>query len=82
MAVFRPRSGRVYATQARCPHREGPLADGLLAAGVVVCPLHALKFDLESGAPLGNDCPALQTYVLSVSPNGELLLTVNPEAAA
>jgi len=33
----------------RCPHRGGPLADGILSGSSVVCPLHAWTFDLTDG---------------------------------
>jgi nitrite reductase (NADH) small subunit len=49
VAVFRPRSGGIFALGHRCPHRQGPLADGIIGEGKVVCPLHGHKFDLESG---------------------------------
>jgi nitrite reductase (NADH) small subunit len=74
VAVFRTRAGELFATQAECPHRGGPLADGILGAGAVVCPLHARKFDLASGRPLSNDCPALCTYPISMDAGGELVL--------
>jgi len=81
VAVFRTRDGGVFATQADCPHRQGPLADGLLGGGVVVCPLHARKWELATGRPVGNDCPPLATYPVAVSEAGELLL-FSREAAA
>jgi nitrite reductase (NADH) small subunit len=37
------------AVESRCPHRGGPLADGILCGSSVVCPLHAWTFDLETG---------------------------------
>lgn len=40
---------RFLAIDNRCPHRGGPLADGIVSAGAVVCPLHAWKVCLESG---------------------------------
>ena len=49
IAVFRQRDGRLFAVANRCPHREGPLADGLVGNGKVICPLHAHKFDLATG---------------------------------
>ena len=80
IAVFRTRDGGVYATQADCPHRQGPLADGLLGGGVVTCPLHARKWVLATGAPVGNDCPPLATYPVAVSEAGELLLLLRNAA--
>jgi nitrite reductase (NADH) small subunit len=75
VAVFRDRSGALFATQARCPHRDGHLADGIVGGGRVICPLHAFKFELSSGQPLGNDCPALVIYAVRLNENGEILLT-------
>lgn len=80
VAVFRARSGAVFATQSSCPHRAGPLADGLIGAGTVVCPLHAYRFDLVTGRALGNECAALTTYDVSVSAAGELRLALPARA--
>ena len=40
---------RVLALDNRCPHRGGPLADGIVTGASVVCPLHAWKVNLEEG---------------------------------
>ncbi len=77
VAVFRTRKGEVFAVQASCPHKGGPLADGLIGDGKVICPLHAFKFNLASGEPIGNACAALQTYDVSLSETGDVLLYVN-----
>ncbi|AIE84371.1 Nitrite reductase [NAD(P)H] small subunit [Fimbriimonas ginsengisoli Gsoil 348] len=73
IAVFRSRNGNVYATQASCPHRNGPLADGLLGGSTIVCPLHARKFDLETGKSQSDDC-FLRTYSIYLADNGHLIL--------
>jgi nitrite reductase (NADH) small subunit len=49
IAVFRLRDGTLRAIDAVCPHRGGPLADGLADDRVVVCPLHGHTFDLCDG---------------------------------
>src|SRR5437870_2294318 len=77
VVVFRMRGGEVFATQSSCPHKGGPLADGLIGAGKVVCPLHAYKFDLTTGQPIGNGCASLQTYPLSLSETGDILLSLD-----
>ena len=77
IAVFRSRQGRVYAAQAECPHRAGPLADGLLGGEALICPLHNFRFNLASGEPMGNDCPALRTYPVSLNEAGEILVEVS-----
>jgi len=74
IAVFRTRDDEVFATQAFCPHKGGPLADGLIGAGKVICPLHAYQFSLKTGQPVENTCPELKTYAVSLSPTGDILL--------
>jgi nitrite reductase (NADH) small subunit len=49
IAIFHTNNG-FLAVENRCPHRGGPLADGIVSGTTVVCPLHAWKFDLLSGA--------------------------------
>lgn len=75
IAVFRTRQGEVYATQAACPHKQGPLADGIIGGAQIVCPLHAYKFNLATGRPAGNDCEALRTYEVSLGEDGDILLS-------
>ena len=77
IAVFRERSGVVYAVQAKCPHRDGALADGIIGGGKIICPLHAFKFESSTGRPAGNDCPALKTYRVSVNERGEIWLDLS-----
>jgi nitrite reductase (NADH) small subunit len=77
VAVFRSRDGRLFATEDTCPHRQGPLADGLLGGSVLVCPLHGFKFDLATGRPVGNDCRALTTYPVALSSSGDIELRLD-----
>ena len=79
IAVFRTRgTDEVHATQARCPHKAGLLADGIVGDGKVICPLHSYKFDLPTGAPLGNACHALTTYRAEVTGERRVLLWLSP----
>ena len=55
IAVFRQRDGQLFATDNTCPHREGPLSDGILGADTLICPLHMWKFDLKTGKCIGED---------------------------
>ncbi|HTQ08273.1 MAG TPA: Rieske (2Fe-2S) protein [Polyangiaceae bacterium] len=73
LAVFRNREGRVFATQAECPHRGGPLADGLLGGRTLICPLHSLKFDLETGLSADGAC-SLRTYPARLSPTEQIVV--------
>lgn len=40
---------RFLAVENRCPHKGGPLADGIVAGTTVICPLHTWKMSLETG---------------------------------
>ena len=60
IAVFRQRDGTLFATQNRCPHRQGPLSEGIVGSGRVICPLHAHQFNLETGCGgEADECVAL-----------------------
>jgi nitrite reductase (NADH) small subunit len=80
IAVFRQRDGRLFATQNRCPHREGPLSEGLIGAGKVICPLHAHKFDFCTGQG-PNPQEALRIYDVR-DENGQIVLTLAAKPAA
>jgi nitrite reductase (NADH) small subunit len=80
VAIFHT-AGGWYAVQASCPHRGGPLADGLVGERSVICPLHAFRFDLTDGAPLGHGCPALQTFPVEVR-GEEVYVSVGVAVAA
>ena len=74
VAVFRTRRGELFATQARCPHRGGLLADGILGGAMIQCPLHGFSFDLSTGRPVGNDCSRLESFRVELSASEEILL--------
>jgi NAD(P)H-dependent nitrite reductase small subunit len=42
-------NGRYLTIDNSCPHKGGPLCDGIVSGTTVVCPLHGRHFDLESG---------------------------------
>ena len=55
IAIFRTGDGEVFALYDRCPHKGGPLSEGIVHGRVVTCPLHAWNIDLASGEALGAD---------------------------
>jgi len=73
IAVFRTGDG-FHAVDAACPHRAGPLADGLVADNCVTCPLHGWRFDLRTGASLGGH-PGIERHEV-VERAGELWLRI------
>jgi nitrite reductase/ring-hydroxylating ferredoxin subunit len=71
------RSGQmVYALEARCPHRQGPLGEGSVEGGRVFCPLHGWEFDLATGACLTN--PAKPVACVSVTVADGLVFLAEP----
>jgi nitrite reductase (NADH) small subunit len=55
IAVFRTGDGRVFALLDRCPHKQGPLSQGIVHGHAVACPLHNWTIDLATGHPTGAD---------------------------
>ena len=53
IAVFRTADDEVFALDDRCPHKGGPLSQGIVHNKRVTCPLHNRRFDLRTGAALG-----------------------------
>lgn len=76
VAVFHTRTGEIYATQAQCPHKAGPLADGMVGDATLVCPLHEWRFDLTSGSSLNGQC-SIATYPVQTTAEREILLTLD-----
>jgi nitrite reductase (NADH) small subunit len=72
VAVFRLRDGGLRAVAAVCPHRGGPLADGLIDGKLVICPLHNHAFRLVDGQCTTGESP-VRAYRVSVD-DGELVV--------
>jgi nitrite reductase (NADH) small subunit len=63
LAVFDV-GGRLVVTDDACPHRGGPLSEGVVRNGAVMCPWHWYTFDLRSGACRGAGQPPLRRYAV------------------
>lgn len=66
IAVFRTANDEVFAVRDACPHKGGPLSQGIVHGTSVTCPLHNWKIDLASGAALGPDEGCVNTYAAKV----------------
>ena len=73
IAVFRTGEADVFATSNTCPHKQGPLNEGIVHDRKVTCPLHNWVFDLETGEALGADEGRIETYPVKID-DGRLLL--------
>ena|SRR6267143_4382599 len=58
--------GEFYALDGRCPHRDGPLGEGMTEEGHVYCPLHGWEFDLKTGACISNAGRPVKTHPVRV----------------
>jgi nitrite reductase (NADH) small subunit len=76
VAIFRTAEG-FHALAANCPHKGGPLADGIVADSCVTCPLHNWRFDLRTGAGVG-DHPGVARFEVE-DRRGELWLKLPDE---
>lgn len=73
VAVFRTAENEVFATSDRCPHKGGPLSEGIVHGKSVTCPLHNWVFSLETGEAQGADDGQISTFSIKVE-DGRLLL--------
>ena len=72
IAVFNC-EGKFYGTHNVCPHRGGPLADGLLEGTVLTCPWHGWEFDVASGECRTNPKARIPTFRVKVDGNAILV---------
>ena len=77
IAVFRTADDRVFAMEDRCPHKGGPLSQGIVHGASVTCPLHNWVISLETGKAQCADEGAVR--VVPVMVEGETLL-IAPES--
>ncbi len=75
VAVFRLSDGRIRAVDNRCPHKQGPLAEGIVSGDTIICPLHARKINLETGEVLKPDSGCVKTYPAKVE-DGQVFLSL------
>jgi nitrite reductase (NADH) small subunit len=73
IAVFRTADDEVFALDDRCPHKGGPLSQGIQHGSSVTCPLHNWVIDLNTGQAQGADEGSVRTYPVRVE-DGRILL--------
>lgn len=75
IAVFRTDNNQVFATSDRCPHKGGPLSEGIVHGKAVTCPLHNWVFSLETGKAQGADVGQIATFATQIIEDRVLLDT-------
>ena len=67
VAVFRTADDRVFALLDRCPHKGGPLSQGIVTADGVACPLHNWTIGLADGCARAPDTGCTPSFVVRIS---------------
>jgi len=75
IAVFRLTDDRVKAVENRCPHKNGPLAEGIISGDDILCPLHNWRISLDSGEAAAPDEGCVKTYPVKLE-NGLVFLSL------
>ncbi|MDD5181430.1 MAG: nitrite reductase small subunit NirD [Gallionellaceae bacterium] len=66
IAVFRTAKDDVYALRDVCPHKGGPLSQGMVAGNEVTCPLHGMHICLSDGKAVAPDEGCVTTHPVKV----------------
>jgi len=82
IAVFRTAGDEVFAIKDECPHRKGPLSQGIVHNTTVTCPLHNWKIDLASGDAKAPDQGCTRSYPVKVKDGRVYLGLIEQEVAA
>ncbi|MFZ1862513.1 MAG: nitrite reductase small subunit NirD [Candidatus Competibacter sp.] len=84
VAIFRAADDQIFALRDRCPHKGGPLSQGIIHGHRITCPLHNWVLELDSGEAVAPDVGCARAYPLRLE-NGRIWLglhnEVNPSTA-
>ncbi len=80
IAIFCTANGAVYALVNKCPHKQGPLSQGIVHDTSVTCPLHNWRISLITGQALGADKGCVP--VIPVKIEGGRIMLARKEALA
>ena len=75
VAVFRTTDDQVFALHDKCPHKGGPLSQGIVHGTSVTCPLHNWVIGLDTGEAKGNDKGCAHSFDVKLL-DGRVLLDV------
>jgi nitrite reductase (NADH) small subunit len=78
IAVFRTVEDEVFALRDQCPHKGGPLSQGIVSGKRVACPLHDWKISLDTGLAVAPDQGCAARYPVRVR-EGRVSLSLTPD---
>ncbi len=76
VAIFRNSEDKVFALLDKCPHKGGPLSQGIVFGERVACPLHNWNIELQSGCAIAPDEGCTQKFSVRID-DGKVLLDLN-----
>jgi nitrite reductase (NADH) small subunit len=74
IAIFRTAADKIFALDDKCPHKGGPLSQGIVQGDAVTCPLHNWLIDLKTGEAQGADEGCTRTIAVQLK-DGRILLS-------
>ncbi len=77
IAVFRNMQDEVFALRDKCPHKGGPLSQGIIYGRTVACPLHNWNIALETGIAVAPDEGCAASFPVRVE-GGKVFLSLTP----
>jgi len=78
IAVFRTQGDEIFALRDKCPHKGGPLSQGIVHGKKVACPLHDWKIHLDTGLAVAPDEGCAARYPVEVR-DGLIFLSLEPQ---
>lgn len=79
IAIFRNSDDEIFALGDKCPHKGGPLSEGMISGRTVTCPLHNWKLQLDTGQAVAPDEGCTNTYPIKVE-DGQIYLQLAADA--
>jgi nitrite reductase (NADH) small subunit len=76
IAIFRTGNDEVYALRDQCPHKQGPLSQGIVHGTSVTCPLHNWVISLDTGKAQELDVGCTPRFAVKVEA-GRVLLALS-----
>lgn len=78
IAVFRTADDEVFALRDKCPHKGGPLSQGIVHGKRVACPLHDWKIQLDNGTAVAPDEGCAASFPVKME-GDKVMLSLTPE---
>lgn len=77
IAVFRSAEDELFALEDRCPHKGGPLSQGIVFGRRVACPLHGWTVELQDGCAVAPDKGCTRRYPIEIGPDGRITVVTS-----